>query len=173
MTDLDAAGDGRIGDELAVASPPDRFGAHHRGGSVAGPLHQVVERVFERRRLHVIGVAAESLDPPRGVHRITPRLAKAAKLCHMAIRDSGVGKRRCEDLTAEMRVPARTRHRAYIGKLHDLVRSQKLQKFGERSDRVTDGPYRHVSIIAAAKRFFTSSGRVAARLPLPARNWPS
>src|SRR5438309_296211 len=60
MAHLHAAYEGgEVGDEAAVAAPPQTLGAHHRGRVFAGFGDHAVQGSGELRRAHVVGVGAE------------------------------------------------------------------------------------------------------------------
>ena len=67
MQDFEAPGDQGIGDEPAVAAPGDGLGAEDGRGRLSGAADQPLQGCGEHGGLHVVGVAAEGLDPPGGV----------------------------------------------------------------------------------------------------------
>ena len=71
-----------VGDQAPVTTPPEPLRAHDGDDPIGGEGDQRVERVFERRRLHVVRVAAERFERPARVRRLVGRrrrdVAKAA-----------------------------------------------------------------------------------------------
>src|SRR5205814_3189016 len=78
-----------IGDQTAMAAPPHCFRAHHGGG--AGPvrnLQQSLGPILKSRRLHVIGIAAKRVIPPRRISRVRTRFASPAQLREVFVIDT-------------------------------------------------------------------------------------
>ena len=72
-----ADGEG-VRDQVAVAPPRDRLGAHDGHRRIVRQGDQGVERMPEGRLLHVVGITAEGAVVPAPVWRVDSRLAKAA-----------------------------------------------------------------------------------------------
>src|SRR6185437_1665197 len=82
VLDGKARGDQVVGDDPAMAAPPDGFRAHHRGATLARELQQLLEAGAELGRVGVIGVVAETRLAPQRVRRFAaraPSLASAAQ----------------------------------------------------------------------------------------------
>ena len=139
MAHRDAARHQGIGDQLPVAPPPDRLGAHHRGRRVAGDGNQLIKRRAKRLRFHVIGVAAKPFDPPGGVPRVAPGLAHAAERRAVPVDDRGVPQRRGQRIGRKMRMPSRARDRSDVHKLLDAVGGQQLDEIIQRARRMPNG----------------------------------
>src|SRR5689334_6092614 len=114
-----------------MTAPPHGLGAHHhrsRGCRTRAaalrcrPRNQLVERLAELCRLHVIRVAAEALVFPRRIEGIAARLPQAAKSSEVAIRDSGCRQRGLERLARELRMATRSRDGPDVAELFDAVR---------------------------------------------------
>lgn len=107
MQNLDASDDQGVGDEAAMAAPGDRFGAEDDGGMRRGAAHQALEGGGELRGLHVVGVAAEGLDPPGGMLGVGARGAPAAEVGLVEVVDAGPGEGRRQGFARELRMAPR------------------------------------------------------------------
>src|SRR5690554_1351786 len=67
MQYLDAVGQEIIGDDAAVAAPPNRFGAEHGAAVVFRQLLQSFQAVTEVLRQRIIGIGAKRLVSPEAV----------------------------------------------------------------------------------------------------------
>src|SRR5437660_1352592 len=86
---LHTSGFEEIGDQTAMAAPPHCFRAHHGGRT--GPvcnLQQSLDAILKSRRLHVIGIAAKRVIPPRGISRVRTRFASPAQLREVLVIDT-------------------------------------------------------------------------------------
>jgi len=86
VTDFDATSEQGIGQETAMASPWHGLGAENGRRSRPRDLDQPCEPVRELARLHVIGVAAKSLDSPADVRRIRSWRPPPAELRNPRVR---------------------------------------------------------------------------------------
>src|SRR5436305_15137181 len=77
-----------IGNQCAMAAPPDRFSAHDRGASFCRETAESLDATLKFFRLHVVGIAAERVVSPRGVVRIGTRFSSPAKFTKMFVADS-------------------------------------------------------------------------------------
>ena len=95
---VDPSGRQGIGNQLAVALPPLRLGAHHCRASIPAEREQRVEVPRKCRRLHVVGVPAKALVLPAAVRRVATRLAETAKTRQVDVGDAMVRQERGERL---------------------------------------------------------------------------
>ena len=79
MDDVRAERHENVGDEPAVATPPERFGTHDRRTQATGQHQQLGEPLGEFLRLDVIRVGPECRVRPAGVRRIRIGATAAAK----------------------------------------------------------------------------------------------
>ena len=79
VTDRNTVRQNRISEQLAVALPPNRLSAHHRGRAVLRKREQILDTATELRGLHVIGVSAEAWMLPRGVYGIESWFSQSAQ----------------------------------------------------------------------------------------------
>src|SRR4051794_39309480 len=77
-----------VGDQSAMAAPPNGFSTHDRGPSFCRETAKSLNAAREFLRLHVVGVTAKRLVPPRGIPRIGTRFSSAAELAEMFVADS-------------------------------------------------------------------------------------
>jgi signal transduction histidine kinase len=68
-----------VGDDAAVAAPPDGLGAHDRARVARRHLEELAQALAEQSGLRVVGVVVEALSLPAGVHRFPDALALRAK----------------------------------------------------------------------------------------------
>src|SRR4051794_32059232 len=99
---IDAARLKVVGDQGAMALPPDGFGAHDGGALAPGKLQQALDARVERRGLHVVGVAAKGGVAPGRIGRIGARLAAAAELGEGQVLDTRSGERAAHLLAVEL-----------------------------------------------------------------------
>src|SRR5207253_3160969 len=101
--------------ELAMAAPEDGLrAAIHRDLFLDHP-DEFVERGFELRSLHVVGVTAEAIVSPCGVQgRILARFAQSAETFQMNVLDPCLRKCRLKMLEIELRRVLRSRQRANV-----------------------------------------------------------
>src|SRR5262245_8184196 len=92
-----------IGDQPAMALPPQRFGAEDREAPVARKLQQPFDAGTEFVGEHVVGVTAKGFAAPGGVRRILKRAAASAEFRKMRVADVRTGERFGERLLIEMR----------------------------------------------------------------------
>ena len=126
---LDAARDERIGDQLSVTPPPDRFRAHDHGRRIVATADELSEGLRERRRSPCSRRTRESLRPARPCcAESRPWLAPARRARGMAIGDPRFAKRRGQRLLRKVRMTPRLRNRADVAQLHDPVRLEQLDE---------------------------------------------
>ena len=101
---LVATRDEKVGDQAAMAAPPERLGAHEAGGRV---VQGGSERLLPLVRRHSRGVAPETRgsDAPVSV-RIGLAAPPATELDRVNVRDAGRVERFPERRVTEMRVPS-------------------------------------------------------------------
>jgi hypothetical protein len=80
---------------------------------------------MELRRLHIVRVAAESVESPARVDRIGRGVAPAAEITEMRVGNAGRTERRGERIAAELRVPARAGETADVDQRRDAVRREQ------------------------------------------------
>lgn len=91
VEDGNAAGKSGVGDQGAVTAPRNGFGAHDGGLGNCGEFEKFDEGGVKRRRLHVVGVAAEGVVIPGGVWRILARFAQAAQFWNVDVLNASFG----------------------------------------------------------------------------------
>ena len=114
VLDLDATRRQRVGQQHAMALPPDGFGAHHGHTPSTGEFHQIVERSRKLRCEHVIGITAKRFVSPRTVWRIRAWLPQAAKRCEVPILDAFVCEPRVQCLARKVRMTPRLWNRSDV-----------------------------------------------------------
>ena len=139
VPDVDPAGDERVRDELAVAAPGDRLGAHHGRGSRPRELDQLVQLAAELRRLHVIGVRPEARALPGYVRRVPASTPTTAESRQPSIRDPDLRERGGERLALEVRMAPGGRIATHVGHVPNPVGREQPEEIGDGQDRVPDG----------------------------------
>jgi len=129
--------DERVGNQLPVALPPLRFGAHDRDKAICGKGKQCVERLREFAGLHVVGIASKTRLAPSTVRRIATRLAETPESREMSIDNSVRWQRGFERLAREMRMTSRPRNRADVGQAGRSVPVQQEEEFVQRTGRMS------------------------------------
>ena len=84
-----------VGDDTAMASPPDRFRTHQRQASVAAKLDQLIKGGGEFITQRVVGVVVKTPHPPHGVGgfvdtrllRSPPTQGRAVAIADLYIRE--------------------------------------------------------------------------------------
>src|SRR5438046_3216982 len=82
-----------IGDQSAMASPPNRFGAHDCHMLVADQFDQLFDSVRKSLALHIIGITSKCFISPRRIARIGSRSSSPTELEQMVVLDSNLGER--------------------------------------------------------------------------------
>lgn len=131
-----------IGDERAMALPPQGFGAHDGGALCAGESEQALDAGAEFRGHHEIRIAAKSFIAPDGVWGIRARPAASAEFGKMDIIDARIGKRFGEIFLAEMRQAARAGKTADVSEGLDALGSEHFEELFDAAIRVANGPER-------------------------------
>ena len=150
VQDRNAAGNQRIGKQPAVTLPPLRFGAHHRCGARSRERQERSRRTSRNGwRGHVIGIAAEGLDPPGGVDRVRSRPAPAAKIREMLIRNAGALEQRRQGFTRKVRMPPRPGMSRTSARCRMPCAFSRAMKASALMDRMADGIERDLGAHAA------------------------
>ena len=109
-----ACGQKVVGDDPAVAAPPDRFGAHDHASLFRAAFPEPRQAGSEWRRQGVVRVVSKAAHAPQGIGR-GPRASRpspqAAKFGDVLVPDlqRGQGSREC--FLIELRIGARPGHR--------------------------------------------------------------
>lgn len=115
--------------------------AHMMGGAgLTRQLHEAIQRRLELVREHVIGVSAKRCVLPGHVRGVRARLAEAAQLEHVFVRDAAFRQRRRQRAGVELRMPPRLRHGADIHQRLDALRLKECDELIEGACLMADGP---------------------------------
>jgi hypothetical protein len=128
-----------VGDDPAMAPPPHRFAAHHRGAAIVRVGQHLVERVDEGRLSRPTGVAAKRFVAPRDVRRVGRRLAEAAEAWLPSVRDAGLRQPRLELGPGDMRMTAAPGRGAYVDDALDCRAAQQSDEFVLAQGPVPEG----------------------------------
>ena len=82
-----------IGDERAMATPPQRFSAHERCALASAKLDQLAQTARKLRAFHVVGVATKGRVAPGDIRRIRTCRPPAAEGGKPVISDAMFRKR--------------------------------------------------------------------------------
>lgn len=137
-----ACGQKVVSDDLAVAPPPDRFGAHDHAPLLRTASPELRQAGSEWRRQSIVSVVAKAAHSPVGIERgfDAQRLsAQAAELADMLVTDLPRCERFGEALLIELRIGARPGHRPYVDNEADTGLPQEIDKFDDRPGRVAYG----------------------------------
>jgi len=130
-----------IGNDAAVAPPPDGFRAHDCAAMPAAELSQLRQAFGERLGQRIVGVVAKTTYAPiaiGGRFRTTRPAPQAAKRSDMLIADPPRRQRSWKAFAVELRIGARTRHRAHID---DEIDTRLQKQFAELDDRARGMAY--------------------------------
>lgn len=147
-----AANGQRIGDKRAMAAPRDGFSAHDGASFRLGEVFETRERGGEFRRLHVVGVAAETGILPAGVYGMRARMAQAAEFWQMRVCDSDAAKRCGKGVAIELRIVARARNGANVHEALDAVGFEECDKVRKRAVGMADGEQERAGANSAHRR---------------------
>jgi hypothetical protein len=129
----------RIRDQAAVASPPERLGAHDRGLPFARHALELGDGGREIGGLHVVGVPAKACVSPAAVRGVAGRPPPAAELLHVQVADALGRERGLEALAGEVWKTPRAGNDPDIDQLLDFVPAQKRDEVRQRMGRMADG----------------------------------
>jgi hypothetical protein len=156
-----AANEERVRDEGAMAAPRNGFGAHERGRVLGGEIDGVGEGGSEIGRLHVVGVAPETVVAPAEIDGVFAWMAEAAEFFHVDVADFSGAQRGSERVGVELRIAAGFRKGADIDQLPDAILLQQGDEFvdgargmADREDRqrLLGTRFSHERIIVGARR---------------------
>ena len=137
-----ACGEKVVGDDPAVAAPPDGFGAHDHAPVLTASFPEPGQAGGEGGCQGVVRIVPKAAHPPIGVGRglSAARLsAETAELGDMLVADLPRRQRFREALLIELRIGARPRHRPYVDNEIDAGLPQEIDKFDDRPGRVAYG----------------------------------
>ena len=118
-----------IGQQLTMAMPVIRFGAHEGAAARLGEARQGLRGGKELFARHVIRVTAQGRVLERDVGRVGARRTVAAeRLAPPQVVDAGVAEPRGQGAALEMRVTARARLAAHIDEHLDVEGPQALEE---------------------------------------------
>jgi photosystem II stability/assembly factor-like uncharacterized protein len=140
VEDSDASTPEVIGNQCAVAAPPEGFGAHDRHADRRGGEHQSINLGAEGRRLHVVRVPTKRRVAPGGVPRVRLRGPSTTQTGIGAVLHAVFKERLPEWLLVELGVPPRHGEATNVGEIGNLVRSQESQEFSDWERRMPNGP---------------------------------
>jgi hypothetical protein len=130
-----ACGEKVVGDDPAVAAPPNRFGAHDYASMLTAVFPKQRQPRGERGRQGIVRVVPKAAHSPIGIRRglSAARLSpEAAELGDMLVADLPRRERIREALLIELWVSARPRHRPYVDNEVDTGLPQEIGKFDDR-----------------------------------------
>ena len=137
-----ACGQKVVGDDPAVAAPPDRFSAHDHAPLLTAAFPEPRQAGGEGGRQGVVRIVPKAAHSPIGIGRglSVARLSpQAAEFGDMLVADLPRRQRFGEALLIELRVGARPRHRPHVDNEVDAGLPQEIDKFDDRPGRVAYG----------------------------------
>jgi hypothetical protein len=140
-----ACGEKVVGNDPAVAAPPDRFSAHDHAPVLTASFPEPGQAGGEGGCQGVVRIVSKAAHSPIGVGRgfSAARLSpQAAEPGDMLVADLPWRQRFGEALLIELRVGARPRHRPYVDNEVDTGLLQEIGKFDDRPGRVAYGEKR-------------------------------
>jgi ABC-2 type transport system ATP-binding protein len=138
VLDVASPGDQSVGQHSAVASPPERFGAHHRGGRVQRRLDEPRHHVAELDRLHVVGVAAKPGRSECDVARAECGLSPTAELLAPHILDPVALQGVRERVLPEVRMLSRGGRGSNVDQAVHVLARQKGEESLDAPGAMTD-----------------------------------
>jgi len=118
----------RVGDQIPMASPGHRFGAHDRRLLAGRNGEQAFDAVREIGRAHIIRISPETQVSPCGIRRVRMCAAQPAESRKVLVRDSMRGKRAGQRITIEPWVRPRPGHCPDVGQALDRPRLENCDK---------------------------------------------
>nr|DAT13485.1 MAG TPA: hypothetical protein [Bacteriophage sp.] len=131
-----------VGNQAAVATPPQGFGAHDGGGGLPGGMQENGKPRGELRCGHIVGVAVEAPVAPECValwRDIGRAAAQAAEFGNVAVGDAVSGEGLPQRIPVVLRMAVRAGQFAHIGNAADAVFLQQADKFADGAAAVADG----------------------------------
>ena len=131
-----------VGNDPAVAAPPDRFGAHDHAPVLTASFPEPRQAGGEGGRQGVVRIVPKAAHPPIGIGRglsAARPSPQAAEFGDMLVADLPRLQRSRECFLIELRVGARPRHRPYVDNAVDAGLPQEIDKFDDRPGRVAYG----------------------------------
>ena len=128
-----------IGNDPAVAAPPNRFSAHGHATLLTAAFPEPGQAGGKGGRQSVVRIVPKAAYAPIGIWRglgIARLPPQAAELGNMLIADLPRCQRFGEALLIELRVGARPRYRPYVDNEVDAGLPQQIDKFDDRPGRV-------------------------------------
>lgn len=125
-----------IGNDAAVAAPPNSFGTHDGAAIVMGQRAQLIQSRSECFGCGVIGIVSEGGDLPECIERWRRALLpvpQTAKSRQMSVGYSSTGERFGESLGVELRICPRARDRTHIDEQIDGYLLEQSQEFANRT----------------------------------------
>ncbi len=129
-----------VGDQPAVALPPQGFGAHHCRGRAPRQRGQPFAGLAVRGRRHVVGIAPEPGIAPGVVGRTRHGGAASAQVGHRDIPDPLARQGHRHRLPAELGVAARAGEPPHVGYGADTGRGQNAEEPCPVPGGMADGP---------------------------------
>lgn len=142
MEDLLTGGDEIIGNDPAMASPPDGLCAHDARTGGVTEFAQISEARTERLAHRVIGVIVEACVVPEGVdlgRHARLLSAKSPERGHMLVRDAMRRERGGENVAVELRIGPRTRNGPHVDDELDFGGLEQRDKLFRWASRMSDG----------------------------------
>ena len=138
LAGFDASGHECVGNQRAVATPRQRLSAHQYDLFTLRELNTAAQTRFERRSLHVVGIAAEAGIPPSHVRGIGPGAAEAAQSGDVPVVHPSPVEGRGQATSIELRIVQGPRDPAHVNDPLDPVRLQQTEEGLYRPCRVPD-----------------------------------
>ena len=141
-----------VGNDPAVAAPPNRFSAHDHAPVPIALVPEPRQAGGEWRCQSVVRIVPKAAHSPIGIWRglsVARLPPQAAELGDMVVADLPRRQRFGEALQIELRVGARPRYRPYVDNEVDAGVPQEIDKFDDRPGRVAYGE-KGVRVIAPA-----------------------
>src|SRR5690606_15833358 len=129
-----------IGNDRAVAAPPEHLGAHYRGTVPRSQFLQAGQAPGEFGTGHMVGVAAEGGIAPGRVGRVGREAAPAAEFRQQLVMDARRLQAVSQRLLAELRQAAGARKAPHVRQDLYSVMAQQGDEVLDRAGRMAQGP---------------------------------
>ena len=130
---IDPPDDQRIRDEGSVATPRHRLRAHQHHALALRERQTPGQPLVERRRLHVVRIAAEARIPPSSVRRIASCVPQTSKARHVPIVNARIVQRGRQLAAIELWVVTRPRDRTHIDDTLNAVSAKETDEHVNRA----------------------------------------
>lgn len=137
----------RIRNEPAVATPPNRLGAHDDRAFGFRIVHKGFKRGRKLRRFHVICVCTKRFVTQSGIFGIRVRAASPTEIDRVAVRDTACGQGSRECLGAVLRIVTTAGKTPNVNERYNCKCTQRFEKRIDRRSTMSNRVERHRALV--------------------------